>query len=281
MVSFRMHTLSAAAFIFASFTSRSFVSAYSHKDGPNAINRWMHPANPADDAALDITFGNATFEQPIDHNNPELGTFSQFYYWSDQYYKGPGSPVIMFTPGEANVTGYNSYLGLNRTTGVTAKEIGAAVVVVEHRYWGVSSPYAELSTKNLQYLTLENSIADFVNFAKNADLPFDTSGSSKADKAPWVFMGGSYSGALAAWIESTSPDTFWAYYASSAPVQAKDYWEYFVPVQEGMPQNCSIDITKVVDHIDWVGKTGSDEEKKALQTLFGLGELEHYDDFAS
>lgn len=37
---------------------------------------------------------------------------------------------------------------------------------------------------------------------------------------PWVFSGGSYSGALAAWVESTSPGTFWAYHASSAPVQA-------------------------------------------------------------
>ena len=32
--------------------------------------------------------------------------------------------------------------------------------------------------------------------------------------------GGSYGGALAAWTESTSPGTFWAYYASSAPVEA-------------------------------------------------------------
>lgn len=32
--------------------------------------------------------------------------------------------------------------------------------------------------------------------------------------------GGSYSGALAAWTESTAPGTFWAYHASSAPVEA-------------------------------------------------------------
>lgn len=70
--------------------------------------------------------GNSTFKQLIDHNNPSLGTFDQFYYYSTEFWKGPGSPVVMFTPGEINVTGYNSYLSINRTTGVLAQELGAA-----------------------------------------------------------------------------------------------------------------------------------------------------------
>jgi hypothetical protein len=57
-------------------------------------------------------------------------------------------------------------------------------------------------------------------FANNVVLPFDQSGNSNAAKAPWVLVGGSYSGALAAWTETTAPGTFWAYHASSAPVQA-------------------------------------------------------------
>ena len=40
---------------------------------------------------------NATFEQLIDHDNPSLGTFSQFYYYSTEFYKGPGSPVVSST----------------------------------------------------------------------------------------------------------------------------------------------------------------------------------------
>jgi hypothetical protein len=40
---------------------------------------------------------NATFEQLIDHENPSLGTFSQFYYYSTEFYKGPGSPVVSST----------------------------------------------------------------------------------------------------------------------------------------------------------------------------------------
>jgi hypothetical protein len=68
------------------------------------------------------------------------------------------------------------------------------------RFWGESSPYADLTTENLQLLTLKQAIADFTYFAKTVALPFDKNGSSNADKAPWVFSGGSYSGALAAWV---------------------------------------------------------------------------------
>jgi len=39
--------------------------------------------------------GNSTFEQFIDHEQPWLGSFSQFYFYSDQYYAGPGSPVSL------------------------------------------------------------------------------------------------------------------------------------------------------------------------------------------
>lgn len=76
----------------------------------------------------------------------------------------------------------------------------------------------------MTYLTLENSIADLTYFAKTAKLPWDKGCKSNAGNAPWVLMGGSYSGALTAWTARISPGTFWAYSASSAPVQAiSDY----------------------------------------------------------
>jgi len=190
--------------------------------------------------------------------------------------------VVLFTPGEINVTGYQSYTTINRTTGVLASEIGAAVIVLEHRYWGNSSPYPELTTENLQYLTLKNSVNDLTTFAQNVRLPFDYRRTSGPKKAPWLLMGGSYSGALAAWTASTNPGVFWAYHASSAPVEAiENYWEYFVPVMEGMPQNCSKDVSLVIDHIDSVFLNGTAKEQHDLKAMFGLQELEHAADFAS
>ena len=49
---------------------------------------------PGDSTVTEATVLNATFEQLIDHENPSRGTFSQFYYYSTEFYKGPGSPVV-------------------------------------------------------------------------------------------------------------------------------------------------------------------------------------------
>lgn len=43
--------------------------------------------------ASSATVGYSTFQQYLDHDHPELGTFSQRYWYSDQYWSGPGAPV--------------------------------------------------------------------------------------------------------------------------------------------------------------------------------------------
>ncbi|KAJ5217326.1 hypothetical protein N7468_010334 [Penicillium chermesinum] len=226
-------------------------------------------------------YGQATFQQLLDHKNPSLGTFSQRYWYSTENWNGPGSPVVLMTPGEVAMDGYEGYLTNRTLTGLFAQAIEGAVILIEHRYWGQSSPYIELTAETLQYLTLENSIADLTYFAKNVKLPFDESGSTNAQHAPWVLAGGSYSGALSAWTASTAPGTFWAYYATSAPVEAiYNYWQYFVPVQEGMPKNCSKDISRVVDYLDSVNASGDKQKLQKLYELFGLDDIDSFDDFA-
>ena len=117
----------------------------------------------------------------------------------------------------------------------------------------------------MTYLTSKNSIANLVHFAKTVKLPFDKYCKSNADNASWVSIGGSYSGALSAWMACISSGTFWAYSASSAPVEAiSDYWTYFVMPEEGMPKNCSKDVNLVINYIDKVIITGSDMEQYKL-----------------
>jgi hypothetical protein len=223
------------------------------------------------------TAGWGTFDQLIDHSNPGLGTFSQRYWYGAQYWKGPGSPIIFVNPGEQAADGFNrSYTGKQRLTGLMAEKMGAAVVIMEHRYWGESSPFDTLTVQNLQYLTLENSIKDNTYFANNFDAPFDTTGKSSAKEAPWVFTGGSYPGA--GWIASKDPGTFWAYYGTSGVVEAiGDFWQYFVPVEEATPQNCSSDVHSVIEYVDTVLTTGSPMEKAKLKDLFLLGDLQDAD----
>jgi hypothetical protein len=219
------------------------------------------------------------FPQLLDHANPELGTFSQLYYWDTTYWKGPGSPVIVFAPQESALR--PSFSRNNSAPGKLAQVTGAALLLLEHRYWGNSSPFDELTVENLKYLTLNNSIADLNYFAQHVQLPFDAGHASGPSDVPWILLGASYSAALTAFVAQKSPGTYWAYYSSSGVVQSQDNWQYFVPIQEAMPQNCSADIKRVVERIDDIGVHGSKADQEAIKDKFGLGELEYYDDFAA
>ena len=80
------------------------------------------------------------FMQPIDHSDPSLGTFPMRYWYNATYWKGPGSPVILMTPGELSADGYTGYLTDRAMPGLIAKAVGGAVVLVERmlRPWDSS-----------------------------------------------------------------------------------------------------------------------------------------------
>ncbi len=223
--------------------------------------------------------GWGTFDQLIDHANPSLGTFKQRFWYGTEYWAGPGSPIYLVTPGEQSATGFNrTWLTNARLSGLFANQTGGAVVILEHRYWGESSPYEQLTVKNLRHLTLDNSLKDMTHFAKTFVPPFDDSGASSADKAPWIFQGGSYPGAMAGWLANLEPGTFWAYYSSSGVVEAVgDFWQYFQPVQEATPKNCSADVNAVVNYVDSLLTFGSKAKKQELKDKFLLGDLEDAD----
>jgi len=47
------------------------------------------------------------------------------------------------------------------------------------------------------------------------------------------------------------PDVFHAGYASSAVVEAINYyWGYFEPIRQNMPKNCTADVERVIDYMD-------------------------------
>ncbi|KAG8976894.1 hypothetical protein FRC05_002831 [Tulasnella sp. 425] len=221
------------------------------------------------------------FHQLIDHENPSLGTFKQRYFFSDQHYNGPGSPIVIGTPGEKSADGYHADLTEGSIMSAMLENWGAAGVVLEHRYWGKSSPYDTLTAKNLTFLTVNQAIEDYKYFVENVDLPWASdSFSSTPSVTPWVNIGCSYPGLLVAFTQEKYPDLFAAGYASSAPVNADgDFWEYWEPIEEGMPKNCSADLSEAVAHIDKVLSNPTSKEAKALKRKFGLQVLAN-DDFA-
>ncbi|KAG6009282.1 hypothetical protein E4U21_002886 [Claviceps maximensis] len=223
---------------------------------------------------------NATFEQLIDHRNPRLGTFSQRYWYNAEFYAGPGAPIIVRGPEEGQ--GWDGFTSNYTQSGIFGQTNGAAVVTIEHRYWGKSSPYANLTVQNLQHLNLDNAVQDLVYFANNVVFPFDPKRTSSPDKAPWVLTGCSYAGAVSAWVHRVAPGTYWAHHCSSAVVEAiSNLWRYYEPVKMAMPKNCSTDVVAVVKHIDQVLSTGQEKAMYDLKRKFGLEALSHNSDFAS
>jgi len=55
------------------------------------------PVPPPSSAEISGFTGQSTFQQLIDHKNPELGTFSQRYWWNSEWWSGEGSPVAQPT----------------------------------------------------------------------------------------------------------------------------------------------------------------------------------------
>jgi hypothetical protein len=75
-----------------------------------------------------------------------------------------------------------------------AQQNDGAVIIFEHRFYGLSNPKPDLSVESLQYLTIEQAIDDLVYFAENVELPMPDGNQVGPEKVPWILFGGSYSG---------------------------------------------------------------------------------------
>jgi hypothetical protein len=96
------------------------------------------------------------------------------------------------------VAAYTGYLTNLTINGQIAQQEHGATIVIEHRFFGLSNPYPDLTVSSLKYLTIQLGVDDLAYFAQNADLPMPGGDAVKPDQAPWVLVGGSYSGALTA-----------------------------------------------------------------------------------
>ena len=74
----------------------------------------------------------------------------------------------------------------------------------------------DTAIENLEFLHVDQAVADAANFINGMNEKHNFSKSMK-----WVVIGGSYSGALAAWTRMKYPHLVHAAIASSAPLEAK------------------------------------------------------------
>ena len=62
---------------------------------------------------------------------------------------------------------------------------------------------------------------------------------------------------------------------------SRDYWRYYDIIRTHMPQNCSRDVQRVIEHIDDVLTSGNESAITELTELFYMPNISHLDDFVS
>ena len=114
-----------------------------------------------------------------------------------------------------------------------------------------------------QYLTTEQALEDVVYFAEH----FKPAGLESHWQAlapgetPWIFVGGSYPGARAAFIRIRNPDVIYASWSSSGPVQATvDMATYTEQAYKDFTANCSADIAAASAYLDDVLTNGTPDD---------------------
>jgi hypothetical protein len=215
-------------------------------------------------------------ELPLDHFGGDPGTFKNRFWVNDAGYV-KGKPIFIYDGGEGGLSTDDATYTLQNpqsTFKQLVDKFQGMGILWEHRYYGESTPVTisvNTSAVAMKYLTAQQAMADVPALAWNFSRPSLPGVDLTPSGAPWVFVGGSYPGMRAAFIRNTYPDTIFASYASSAPVEAHvDMSCYFEPIWQGLNHygfgNCSQDIKAAVQYID--GALVDDQSAKDMKIKF-------------
>ncbi|KAJ1871638.1 hypothetical protein LPJ57_005167, partial [Coemansia sp. RSA 486] len=212
------------------------------------------------------------FQQPVDHFGLNDDVWQQRYQFNATFYK-PGGPILVVTPGETSVSTYytdSSYFNN------LAQQTNGLVVAIEHRFYGSSNPMPDLSGPSLKFHTIDNVLEDFASFVHAAKaspdsvFPVDVSANSKV-----IFGGGSYAGAIAAWMRAKYPEIVDGAWASSAVVQYR-LENYQLDQSWGKhlaALGCATEMSQAAQELDGILFSGNQTAISDVQALFGSPEL--------
>ncbi|KAF2731918.1 hypothetical protein EJ04DRAFT_578716 [Polyplosphaeria fusca] len=229
---------------------------------------------PAHNLSVPIDFfPNETRYEP--HTD---GHFNLSYWFDASYYK-PGGPVFVLLSGETYGTDRLPFL----QKGIVHQVIeatGGLGVILEHRYYGTSFPFDDLSTEHLRFLSTEQALAEIDYFARNVEFE-GIDADLTAPNTPWIAYGGSYAGAQSAFLRVVYPETFWGTISSSGvTIAIDDYWEYFEPIRQFAPPDTVSATQTFIDILDSVLLGDDEDDIKKLKEAFGLGDITDKRDFA-
>lgn len=212
------------------------------------------------------------FNQTLDHFSPyDHRKFGQRYYEFLDHFRSPNGPIFLRICGESECRGIpNDYLG------VLAKNFGAAVVSLEHRYYGKSSPFKSLATKNLRYLSSKQALFDLAVFRQFYQETLNAKLNRSQVENSWFFFGVSYPGALSAWFRLKFPHLTCGSLASSAVVQAVyNFTDFDRQVGESAGPECKA----VLQEITHLVEQRLEADAEEVKSLFGASQLKIDGDF--
>lgn len=157
-------------------------------------------------------------KSPIDHYNyQDHRAYKQRYWINSKYFneEDKHAPIFLYICGE-----YTCSIREDRLYPfMVGASHGALLTALEHRFYGQSQPFEDLSNENLQYLSAEQALSDIAHF-----LNFLTQGQRYR---PVIVIGGSYPGALSAWFRSRYPHLSVGSWSSSGVVYPiEDFWAF-------------------------------------------------------
>ncbi|KAG6518809.1 hypothetical protein ZIOFF_022290 [Zingiber officinale] len=262
------------------------------------LSRQLHDSNAY------LTKEEHWFDQTLDHFSPtDHRKFGQRFYEYVDFFEVAKGPIFLKICGESACNGIvNDYLSssaelivnpkgsvevlLNSCSSevklhelevvfVIAKKFGAAIVSLEHRYYGKSSPFKELTTANLRFLSSKQALFDLAVFRQYYQGYLNVN-YNLSRESPWFVFGVSYSGALSAWFRLKFPHLTCGSLASSAVVLAVyNFTEFDQQVGESAGAECKSALQQITYLVDEELKTDS----KSVKNLFAAAELKNDVDF--
>ena len=171
------------------------------------------------DGGSDTFYGNQTLDHFACNERRTASVWRQRYFEDLSMWGGAGSPVFLLMGGEGPV--YSSPGGLQRQL---AAKHGAALITLEHRFYGASRPHPNMNATNLRMLSSEQALADAAQFINWWE---EQHAGAANGATTWIVWGGSYSGQLAAWLRLRYPSSVAGAVAFSAPIYAQlDFYQY-------------------------------------------------------
>ncbi|CEL08727.1 hypothetical protein ASPCAL11872 [Aspergillus calidoustus] len=239
--------------------------------------------------ASPTTYTAHNISVPIDHFHnetryaPHTNNTFNLRYWFDASHYAPGGPVFIIAAGETNGEDRFPFLSQGIVTQLAEAYSGLGVIL-EHRYYGESYPFENLTVENIRFLSTDQALADYAYFAHNVVFPGLEDLDLTASNVPWIAYGGSYAGAMVAFLRKLYPETFLGAVSSSGVTAAIiDYWAYFEPIRNYGPAQCIDAIQTRTDLVDrlLIGNPKNETLHAQLQASFGFANPINNTDFVN